>query len=124
KSDVLVEEGETTSIVFKAEQSDIYFCSIPGHLAAGMVGNFEVVDSIEEEVVVQGEVPQKDGRDLNFSFESGNLEDWTATGDAFTGTPVYEDPSPVHEEETPLGAKGKYFLSSGGTENYKKTGTL
>ena len=44
KSDVLVEEGDSTSITFTAEQSDIYYCTIPGHRAAGMVGQFEVVE--------------------------------------------------------------------------------
>ncbi|MFT5153117.1 MAG: putative membrane-bound dehydrogenase-like protein, partial [Planctomycetota bacterium] len=32
-----------------------------------------------------------DGEALNLDFESGTLEDWTATGDAFTGQPIQGD---------------------------------
>jgi len=38
KSKTLVEKGDTSSVVFRAETNDVYFCSIPGHRAAGMVG--------------------------------------------------------------------------------------
>jgi putative membrane-bound dehydrogenase-like protein len=125
KSKVLVEKGSTASIVFKAFQSDTYFCSIPGHRAAGMVGKFEVVDGpITTENLVAGIRPKKAGRELNLNFENGNLQDWTATGDAFTDALIDADPSPVHEKDTKLNFSGKYFLTSGGTKNYKHTGTL
>src|SRR5687768_14335970 len=84
KSKVLVEKGSTTSIVFNAVHSDTYFCSIPGHRAAGMVGRFEVVDGpITNENTVAGLKPKKAGKELNLNFEKGTLQDWTATGDAF-----------------------------------------
>ena len=47
KSNVLVEKGSKTSIVFIAKESDTYFCTIPGHREAGMVGKFEVTDKID-----------------------------------------------------------------------------
>jgi hypothetical protein len=125
KSKTLAQKGDTTSIVFKAEESDTYFCSIPGHRAAGMVGKFEVVEgAINTEVVITGFIPKKNNKALNLGFESGNTSDWTATGDAFADALVSQDPSPVHEKDMRINMSGKYFVSSGGTKNYKKTGTL
>lgn len=125
KSKVLVEKGSSTSIVFQALQSDTYFCSIPGHRAAGMVGKFEVVDGpISEGNTVAGIKPKSAGKELNLNFEMGSLQDWAATGDAFTDALIAADPSPLHEKDTKIGFSGKYFLSSGGTKYYKKTGTL
>src|SRR5690606_15151433 len=52
KSKFLVEEGTSTSITFKAERSDTYYCTVPGHRAAGMVGKFEVVEgAVETETI-------------------------------------------------------------------------
>jgi putative membrane-bound dehydrogenase-like protein len=124
KSKVILEKGTSTSLIFKAVQSDTYFCSVPGHRAAGMVGAFEVVEGAIAEATVAGQLPTKDGQPLNLNFETGTLKDWTATGDAFTNPLFNTDPSPVHEKEMNIGFEGKYFLSSGGTTNYKLTGTL
>ncbi|SEI44409.1 putative membrane-bound dehydrogenase domain-containing protein [Dyadobacter koreensis] len=124
KSKVIIEKGATTSIVFKASQSDVYYCSVPGHRAAGMVGNFEVVEGIISDKTVAGQMPMKDGKPLNLNFETGTLQDWIATGDAFTNALVNEDPSPIHEKDMKIGFEGEYFLSSGGTLNYRQTGTL
>ncbi len=125
KSDVLVEKGDTASIVFQAVESDTYYCTIPGHRAAGMVGNFEVVDSIvTQTVTVAGQIPSKEGKALNLNFETGTLQDWTATGDAFSDPLISQDPSPVHEQDMRINFSGDYFVSSGGTKNYKGTGTL
>ena len=125
KSKVLVEKGSTASIVFNAVQSDTYFCSIPGHRAAGMVGRFEVVDGpITNEIIVAGLKPKKAGKELNLNFEKGTLQDWTATGDAFASPLINADPSPVHEKDAKIGFAGKYFLSTGGTKYYKRTGTI
>ncbi len=125
KSNVLVEKGDTASIVFKAEESDTYYCTIPGHRAAGMVGNFEVVDSIStQEMTVAAYMPEKDGKELNLNFETGTLQDWKATGDAFSDPLISQDPSPVHEKDMQINLSGQYFVSSGGTKNYKGTGTL
>ncbi|WP_159466700.1 PVC-type heme-binding CxxCH protein [Dyadobacter sp. 3J3] len=124
KSKVIIEKGTSTSLVFKAVENDTYFCSVPGHRAAGMVGSFEVVEGVISDKTVAGKLPTKDGQPLNLNFETGTLKDWTATGDAFTNPLFSEDPSPVHEKEMHIGYEGKYFVSSGGTTNYKLTGTL
>ncbi|MCF2447291.1 plastocyanin/azurin family copper-binding protein [Dyadobacter sp. CY345] len=124
KSKVIIEKGATTSIVFKASQNDTYYCSVPGHRAAGMVGNFEVVDGLISDKTIPGQLPMKNGKPLNLNFETGTLQDWTATGDAFTNALIKEDPSPLHEKEMHIGFEGKYFLSSGGTVNSRLTGTL
>ncbi|MEO6149320.1 MAG: cupredoxin domain-containing protein, partial [Mucilaginibacter sp.] len=126
KSKGLVEKGSKASIVFTALNNDTYYCTVPGHRAAGMVGRFDVVEGpITNEPTVKGKVPTKDGKPLNLNFEAGTLKDWTATGTAFTDASVMsEDPSPVHAKEMHIGFAGKHFVTSGGTKNYKLTGTL
>jgi putative membrane-bound dehydrogenase-like protein len=123
-SDVIIDPGDSTSIVFEAIENDTYYCTIPGHREAGMAGPFEVVEEIAGEVFVEGVLPEKDGRPLNLDFETGTLGDWTASGDAFADQPVRKDPSPLHEEDMQIGHRGNYFVSSGGTENHEATGTL
>lgn len=123
-SDVIIEEGDSTNIVFEAEADDTYYCTIPGHRAAGMEGQFEIVEEFAEEEVASGVLPEVEGRPLNVDFETGTLQDWTATGDAFEGQPIPRDPSPLHEEDMDIGPTGEYFVSSGGTENHEATGTL
>ena len=44
KSQQILERGETASITFKAEQSDTYYCSLPGHRLSGMEGRLDVSD--------------------------------------------------------------------------------
>ncbi|GAB2791306.1 hypothetical protein GCM10027275_40320 [Rhabdobacter roseus] len=124
KSKTILEKGTSTSITFVAQQSDTYYCSVPGHRAAGMVGSFEVVEGAISDKTVAGQVPARNGQPLNLNFETGTLKDWTATGDAFVNPLFNQDPSPVHEKEMNIGFEGKYFLSSGGTVNAKQTGTL
>ncbi len=124
KSKTLLEKGSSTSITFTAVSNDTYFCTIPGHRAAGMVGEFEVVEGDLSGPKIAGILPQNKGKTLNLGFEAGILKDWTATGDAFQNPLFNEDPSPVHEEDSPINFEGDYFLSSGGNTNYKLTGTL
>ncbi|MCC5908321.1 MAG: HEAT repeat domain-containing protein [Balneolaceae bacterium] len=123
-SDVIIDPGDSTSIEFEAIENDIYYCTIPGHREAGMAGQFEVVEEFAGEVLVVGVLPEKEGRPLNLDFETGTLDDWTASGNAFADQPVQKDPSPLHSEEMNIGHSGDYFLSSGGTENHEATGTL
>ncbi|TDB63447.1 PVC-type heme-binding CxxCH protein [Arundinibacter roseus] len=124
KSETILKKGASATIQFVATESDTYFCTVPGHRAAGMVGKFEVVEGALSGVVTAGKLPEKDGRPLNLNFETGTLQDWTATGDAFT-TPLYSlDPSPIHELGMSIGFEGGYFLSSGGTAHATQTGTL
>ena len=124
KSAAVQEKGMWASVTFKAEQSDTYFCTVPGHRAAGMVGSFEVVEGVISDATVAGQLPTKNGQLLNLNFETGTLRDWTATGDAFASPLVAQDPSPLHEKDMTIGFAGRYFLSSGGTVNTKLTGTL
>lgn len=124
KSKAIFEKGASSSITFVAENSDTYFCTVPGHKAAGMLGKFEVVEGSLAPKVVIGKIPVKNGKPLNLNFETGNLQDWTATGDAFKKPIVGEIPSPLHEKDMKIEAEGQSFLSSGGTANYKLTGTL
>jgi hypothetical protein len=122
KSKTLQEKGSSTSISFTADKSDTYFCTVPGHRAAGMVGKFQVVEGDVAGATVAGQAPKKNGKPVNLGFETGSLQDWTATGDAFASPLVNKDPSPVHEKDMNIGFAGKYFLSSGGTTNYKQDG--
>jgi putative membrane-bound dehydrogenase-like protein len=124
KSKVILEKGMSTSITFRAVENDTYFCTVPGHRAAGMVGNFEIVEGEITTTTIAGIRPTANGQPLNLNFETGSLKDWTATGDAFADGLVSNDPSPLHEKEMHIGFDGKYFLSSGGTVNAKLTGTL
>jgi putative membrane-bound dehydrogenase-like protein len=123
KSGTLLEEGSTTDITFWAESDDTYYCTVPGHRAAGMVGKFQIVEGDISTPVIAGIVPMKNGKPLNVGFERGNLSDWKAEGDAFK-SPLFNRPSPVHEEDTQIGFDGDFFLSSGGTKNYKQKGIL
>ncbi len=124
KSKSINDKGAKTSLSFTAGQSDTYFCTVPGHRTAGMVGRFEVIEGTISDATVAGQIPTKAGKPLNLNFETGNLTDWTATGDAFASPLFTEDPSPIHEKEMRIGFSGTNFLSSGGTTNYKLTGTL
>ncbi|RZM20683.1 MAG: hypothetical protein EOO88_35480 [Pedobacter sp.] len=125
KSKTLVEKGDTSSVVFRADKNDVYFCSIPGHRAAGMVGKIEVTEgAVKKEVVIAGILPKKGAKILNLNFEKGTIEDWTATGDAFTSPLVGADITSVYEKDVKTGNSSTYFISSGGTKNYKRTGTL
>ncbi len=123
KSETLLEKGSSTSITFTAISDDTYFCSVPGHRAAGMEGRLELVEGTITAPVIVGIVPKKNGKPLNLGFERGNMGDWTASGDAFKN-PVFSDPAAIYGEGSQIGFDGDYFASSGGTSNYKLKGTL
>ena len=57
KSASIIEKGATTSIEFIAEADDIYFCTVPGHRAAGMVGKIQVVKGSTTQKEVVGKLP-------------------------------------------------------------------
>ena len=124
KSGTLLEKGSSTNITFIAMENDTYFCTVPGHRAAGMVGKFEVVEGNLSEPSIAGVLPTKNGKPLNLGFETGSLQDWTAVGDAFKSPLCDQDPSPVHDTDALISFDGNYFLASGGTANYKLRGTL
>src|SRR5690606_6392047 len=123
KSGTILEKGSTTNITFWAEADDTYYCTVPGHRAAGMVGEFKIVEGDLSAPAIAGIVPMKNGKPLNVGFERGNLSDWKAEGDAFKN-PLFNRPSPVHETGQQIGFDGDFFLSSGGTKDYKLKGTL
>lgn len=123
KSGTLFEEGSTSDITFWAKTDDTYYCTVPGHRAAGMVGRFQIVEGDISTPVTVGIVPMKNGKPLNVGFERGNLSDWEYEGGAFKN-PLFNRPSPVHEENTQVGFDGDFFLSSGGTKNYEQKGIL
>lgn len=123
KSTTLSEKGSSASITFTAVSDDIYFCTVPGHRAAGMVGKFEIVEGAITAPTIVGIVPKKDGKPLNLGFERGTLSDWSATGEAFKNA-LFTGPSTAYETDAKIGFDGDYFLSSGGTTNYKLKGTL
>ncbi|REA57391.1 dehydrogenase [Dyadobacter luteus] len=124
KSKVILEKGTSTSLVFTADQTDTYYCSVPGHRIAGMVGSFEVVKGSISETMVTGYLPVQNGKVLNLDLEKGNTADWTATGEAFKDAIYSTDPSSVHEKDMHIGFQGQHFLSSGGTTNAKLTGQI
>ena len=113
KSPQILEKGARTSVTFKAEQSDTYYCTIPGHRLAGMQGRLEVTDA--PRTPSEGVAPQADGQPLNLDFERGTLDPWTATGDAFAL--VKADP------DKKLGTAGEYSVSSSPSGSPRK-GTL
>ena len=124
KSASIIEKGATTSIDFTAEADDIYFCTVPGHRAAGMVGKIKVVKGSTAQKEVVGKLPVSKGTKLNFDFESGDLTDWVATGNAFSQALKSSDITSYFEKSLQVGNIGQYFISSGGTTQYKNIGTL
>src|SRR5262245_29545837 len=65
-----------------------------------------------------------DGKPLNLDFETGDLRDWTATGDAFDGQPIQGDTVSRRRSDMASQHQGKYWI--GGWERKKDaaTGTL
>ncbi len=43
KTKEILDVGEQTDLTFTAVEDDIYYCTIPGHRAAGMEGRFEII---------------------------------------------------------------------------------
>jgi putative membrane-bound dehydrogenase-like protein len=128
KSKTILAKGAKTSIIFKAINNDTYYCTVPGHRAAGMVGKLEVISNEISTKTIVGKLPTKNGKPLNLGFEDGTLKDWFPGENSPTGgwgaLLFNADPSPVHEKDMNIGFEGKYFLSSGGTVNHRLTGTL
>jgi len=117
RSAQILDKGVSASISFKANASDTYYCSLPGHRAAGMEGRLEVSDV--PRVPPEGVAPSANGRPLNLDFETGTLENWTATGDAFaivkadaTAVPGAKSAGMYWVSSAPRGSARKGTLSS------------
>lgn len=44
KSTQIIQKDETTSVTFTAEKDDQYYCTIPGHVQTGMIGEFRILE--------------------------------------------------------------------------------
>jgi len=67
----------------------------------------------------------KDGRALNLDFESGDLTDWTADGEAFIGTPCDGDTVRARRSDMQSQHAGRYWVGSFEPENSDQSqGTL
>ncbi len=62
KSPEVLDKGAIATLTFTAKESDTYYCSIPGHRAAGMEGRFEVTDAAP--VASPGVLPAASGTAL------------------------------------------------------------
>ena len=122
KSETIVDAGATTSITFVAEASDTYYCTIPGHRAAGMEGRFQLLE--DEGVVVAGRPVMKDGRALNFGFEDGSYKGWTATDEAFGEQPVEGDVVFARTNDVRSRHDGVFWATSNEAAGHQATGTL
>ena len=95
-----------------AKANDIYFCTVPGHRAAGMEGRIEVSDGATrsaEGVTADGQRQTARSR----ISRSGTLENWTSTGDAFA---VVERTRGCRNRRSVSGHAGAYWVSSGGRQ--------
>lgn len=65
-----------------------------------------------------------DGRPLNLDFETGNLKDWTATGDAFDGQPIKGDTVYPRRADMHSNHQGQYWIGGFELKGDDATGTL
>ncbi len=116
RSAQILDKGVSATISFKANASDTYYCSLPGHRAAGMEGRFEVSD--KPRVLPEGVTPVAGGRPLNLDFETGTLDNWTVEGDAFAIVRAENTTGPAAQKSA-----GMYWISSAPRGSARK-GTL
>ncbi|MBX3420278.1 MAG: DUF1080 domain-containing protein [Pirellulaceae bacterium] len=65
-----------------------------------------------------------DGRKLNLDFETGDLTDWTAEGQAFTGQPVRGDAVALRRDDDYSRHEGNYWVGSYERSGDAPQGTL
>ena len=122
KSTEVLDVGEQASITFTATEDDTYYCTIPGHRAAGMEGKFQLIR--EGNAVVEGLPVIQEGRRLNLGFEDGTFQDWTVEGDAFGSTPIAGDVVLARTGDTQSRHNGTFWVSSGEGDGHRATGTM
>jgi putative membrane-bound dehydrogenase-like protein len=122
KSAEVTAVGEQTHITFTAQENDVYYCTIPGHRAAGMEGRFEVIQP--GEAVVAGVEVRENGASLNLGFETGFADGWTATGEAFAQGPLRGDAVFLRTSAQRSRHEGTFWMSSSELVTPQATGTL
>src|SRR5579859_2860555 len=65
-----------------------------------------------------------DGKALNLDFETGDLRDWTATGDAFKGQPIKGDTVFPRRSDNKSQHQGQYWIGGYELHGDKPQGTL
>jgi putative membrane-bound dehydrogenase-like protein len=65
-----------------------------------------------------------DGKPLNFDFETGDLRDWTAAGDAFKGQPIKGDTVFPRRNDMKSQHQGQYWIGTYEKFGDKPQGTL
>jgi len=66
----------------------------------------------------------RDGKPLNFDFETGSLNDWTATGDAFARQPIKGDTVYARRSDMKSDHAGEYWIGGFERAGDKPQGTL
>lgn len=82
---------------------------------AGLLLLFSLAPILPATQVDTGVLPQKDGRSLNFDFETGDLRDWTVEGEAFLRQPIQGDTVSIRRADNKSQHQGKYWI--GGFEH-------
>ncbi len=86
---------------------------------------FALILAIPSADTVAGVPPVgKNGKLLNLDFETGTLQDWTATGEAFTGQPVAGDTVAPRRADSKSEHQGKFWIGSYEILGDKPQGTL
>ncbi len=97
---------------------------VVGKNASAVPGYMVGLDSVQLGVDL-GEAPRsKAGKSLNLDFEKGTLEDWTATGDAFTGQPIRGDTIAARRKDMRSEHQGDFWIGTFERSGDKPTGTL
>jgi hypothetical protein len=65
-----------------------------------------------------------DGKPLNLDFETGDLRDWTAEGDAFKGQPIKGDTVSKRRGDNRSEHQGQYWIGGFELHGDKPQGTL
>lgn len=81
--------------------------------------------SYGQPMVPAGDVPKdSEGRELNLGFESGTLDDWTASGNAFDGQPVRGDVVATRRNDMRSDHDGEYWIGTFEVAGDAPQGTL